>query len=276
MAKKQVVRLTFQERLNNIKLLKRDSSRVDELVLRHAWSEEQAIWFVKMHKLLNDNDGTMDGRWLWDVLEVDEAFTQWIQRQLENIDAIEDKDFFRLNGKTSEQGGRPTNEYTLTTECAKHICMTVGVTPRTNANTKANSKQVRDYFILAEKLAFDERSWNSVRKDAKQLKKDMDSAYFEAYIDKHKRKPDSENFAKVQDDLYVIVFDMHTKEIKHLLGLKQSDPIPSWVLEKHNEAICFVYMKLIGLFEMGIIEQDVYRDAVVKSFDKKFGGVIEI
>ena len=219
MAKKQVVRLTFQERLNNIKLLKRDSSRVDELVLRHAWSEEQAIWFVKMHKLLNDNDGSMDGRWLWDVLEVEKAFSTWIQTQLENVDAIEGKDYSvsfkgnvnftqdEIKNMSSQQRSRHsiTTEYKLTTECAKHICMTVGATPHTNANTKANSKQVRDYFILAEKLAFDERSWNSVRKDAKQLKKDMDSAYFEAYIDKHKRKPDSENFAKVQDDLYVIV-----------------------------------------------------------------------
>ena len=107
----------------------------------------------------------VDGRELHEVLKVEKAFTTWIQTQLENIDAIEGEEYcisFKGNAQfTQEQLKEMTTqqcsaygvtvEYILTLDTAKEICMVVGVAPRTNAETKALSKQVRKYFIECEK-----------------------------------------------------------------------------------------------------------------------------
>ena len=93
----------------------------------------------------------VSGRELHEALKVQQDFTDWIKKQLNNVDAIEGEESTLLKGKTSEQGGRPTTEYILTMDIAKEICMCVGVSPRTNEETKRLSKQVRKYFIECEK-----------------------------------------------------------------------------------------------------------------------------
>ena len=107
--------------------------------------------------LKQDNNGriVVDGRELHDFLLVQQAFTDWIKKQIESIGAIEGREFFFLKGKTSEIGGRPSTEYQLTVELAKEICMVAGVAPRANKETKELSKKARQYFIQVEKY------WNS-------------------------------------------------------------------------------------------------------------------
>ena len=93
----------------------------------------------------------VSARELHEGLKVQQDFSDWIKKQLTNVDAIENTDFSLLKGKTSEVGGRPSLEYILTVDIAKEICMVVGVSPRTNAETKVLSKQFRRYFIECEK-----------------------------------------------------------------------------------------------------------------------------
>lgn len=88
-------------------------------------------------------------------LKVEEQFTKWIVRQLESVDAIENIDFTLVS--VQKLTNNPKNPYTtitdyiLTIDVAKEICMVVGVSPRTNSETKALSKQFRKYFIDCEK-----------------------------------------------------------------------------------------------------------------------------
>ena len=107
--------------------------------------------------LKQDNNGriVVDGRELHDFLLVQQDFSNWIKKQVENIGAIEGKEFSLLKAKTSEMGGRPCIEYQLTVELAKEICMVAGVAPRANKETKELSKKARQYFIQVEKY------WNS-------------------------------------------------------------------------------------------------------------------
>ena len=91
----------------------------------------------------------VSARELHEGLKVQQDFSDWIKKQLDNVNAIEEIDFTLLKGKSS--GGRPSTEYILTTDIAKEICMVVGVAPRTNPETKELSKQFRIYFIEAEK-----------------------------------------------------------------------------------------------------------------------------
>ena len=79
-------------------------------------------------------------------------FTHWIEKQLENVDAVENIDFTRFVFK-NEGNNASINDYILTVEIAKEICMVVGVSPRTNEETRNLSKQFRKYFIECEKIA---------------------------------------------------------------------------------------------------------------------------
>ena len=51
------------------------------------------------------------------ILKVEKAFSTWIKKQLENIDAIENIDFFPL--KEESNGGRPFIEYIIKLETAR-------------------------------------------------------------------------------------------------------------------------------------------------------------
>lgn len=92
----------------------------------------------------------VDGRELWEGLEVEKDFSDWIKSNLENVDAAEGIDFSTLKGKTSEQGGRPAIEYILNLEIAKEICLVAGASPRANKELKRNSKNYRKYLIAVE------------------------------------------------------------------------------------------------------------------------------
>ena len=92
----------------------------------------------------------VSARELHEKLKVQQDFTDWIKKQLESVDAIENADFTRFPFK--REGNNATLvEYAITVEIAKEICMVVGVSPRTNEETKALSKKFRRYFIECEK-----------------------------------------------------------------------------------------------------------------------------
>ena len=308
----------FQQRLDEMQLKKRDLNRIDELVLRYGFTDEKAEEFVKIHKLLNDTHGIMDGRTLWAILEVTDNFTQWMPRQLANIGATEVELYdlynhdthitdenkfysvmFKLNAKNSVEfkPNAPftqdemknmssqqrsahgiTTEYTLTNETAKHICMAIGYAPRTNANTKEISNTIRDYFIISEKLAFQEDKWTCTRQDARALKIKMDNAYIKAYKQQFGKVPTDYDMATVQNNVYKVVFgdDATASNLKKYLGVTDDEPVLNWVQQRHNEAICFVYSKFTSYFKIGQLDASIYVEIAIDEFDDEFGGVVEL
>ena len=84
---------------------------------------------------------TVNARDLHKALGVGRQFTHWIKEQLE--DFKENQDFIIFSQKRLKMGkGRPTQDYALTLDCAKHICM---------MSRCEKGKQLRQYFIEAEK-----------------------------------------------------------------------------------------------------------------------------
>ncbi|MCK3757152.1 antA/AntB antirepressor family protein, partial [Clostridioides difficile] len=81
----------------------------------------------------------VNGRELWEGLGVKQQFSDWIETNLKNVDANKNE-FYILKGKTSKQGGRPTDEYIIKLEIAKEICLVAGASPRANKELKRNSK----------------------------------------------------------------------------------------------------------------------------------------
>lgn len=92
----------------------------------------------------------VSARELHEGLKVQQDFSDWIKKQLINVDAVENTDFSCFPFK--REGNNATLiEYVLTIDIAKEICMVVGIAPRTNEETRKLSKQYRRYFIECEK-----------------------------------------------------------------------------------------------------------------------------
>jgi phage anti-repressor protein len=76
----------------------------------------------------NESD-TVDARELHGKLGVQKKFADWIKSQVNRAGLVRGHDFavFPLKGNNpSGMSGRPTNEYYLTLDAAKHIAMVSG------------------------------------------------------------------------------------------------------------------------------------------------------
>lgn len=110
----------------------------------------------------------VSGRELYEKLKVKQDFTDWMKKQLDFVDAVESQDYqitwyknddplkevVEFNGSSKSMSRRGfMQEYTLTLNIAKEICMIVGAASRTNEETRRLSKQVRKYFLKCEEIA---------------------------------------------------------------------------------------------------------------------------
>ena len=86
---------------------------------------------------------TVSARELHEFLESKRQFADWIKAKLERLRLIENKDFVSIS-QTCEKpsGGRPTSEYFITLDVAKHIAMM--------ENTDRGF-EAREYFIECER-----------------------------------------------------------------------------------------------------------------------------
>lgn len=85
----------------------------------------------------------VDARELHERLCVLEQFNHWIERRLEETMALESTDYGVLVEKNQNPlGGRPSKEYVLTLDIAKHIAM---------LERTETGKKIRQYFIEVEK-----------------------------------------------------------------------------------------------------------------------------
>lgn len=93
----------------------------------------------------------IDGRELYNNLPISRStkFSDWIKDNLNNVDAIENIDFFQYKTK-NPKGGRPRIEYILKLDIAKEICMITGANPNANEELRRISKAYRKYFIELE------------------------------------------------------------------------------------------------------------------------------
>ena len=118
-----------------------------------------------------DGNQTVSARELYEKIGYnpkDNNFTHWARVQLENVDAIEGKDFtsywykksdvfknvVEFTGNVNKMTANGNEiDYEITVEIAKEICMVVGANPRANKEVKAKSKEIRKYFIECERIA---------------------------------------------------------------------------------------------------------------------------
>ncbi len=93
-----------------------------------------------------NNEQAVSARELHEKLGIRKDFTDWFKYQIEKLGLREGFEFTPILGKTSEQGGRPSADYAVPLDIAKHICMISG---------GEQAHVIREYFIAVE------RAWNS-------------------------------------------------------------------------------------------------------------------
>lgn len=86
----------------------------------------------------------VSSRELHEKLGINKDFTSWFKYQVDKLGLLEEKDFSPILGEST--GGRPSVDYLVPLDIAKHLCMVSG-------GNKA--WRIRDYFIEVEK------NWNS-------------------------------------------------------------------------------------------------------------------
>ena len=91
---------------------------------------------------------TVNARELHAFLDVKKDFSTWIKKQIERARLIEGRDFIVITGSPKKGNGefnpKPSVEYHLTIEAAKHIAMMSGCD---------KGFEVRDYFLECERIA---------------------------------------------------------------------------------------------------------------------------
>ena len=71
-----------------------------------------------------NKDGLVDARQLHTQLEIKTRFNDWFRRAIEICALEEGKEFYSNLSKTStDKGGRPTTEYSLTIDASKEVCI---------------------------------------------------------------------------------------------------------------------------------------------------------
>lgn len=93
-----------------------------------------------------DNDELfIDARQLWEFLEIETVFANWITRRIDQYSFREGKDFFpNLEKNKGGAQGRNSKEYSLTPHMTKELCM---------VENNEKGKQARIYFIAIEERA---------------------------------------------------------------------------------------------------------------------------
>lgn len=179
----------------------------------------------KLPILLNDGKSWINGKTLWEYLHVKDKYTQWIKRQIEDADLLENIDFrfFTSNRKTSKLGGRPTINYEITVDSAKNIAMIAGVKGgRTSKELKHCSKLARHYFIYMEEALRENFYYDEVRNSEREGFNIMCEALDEFLQETKQRQLDKWDRIFESNAINIIATGFEAKDIRDYIGCKDS------------------------------------------------------
>lgn len=241
--------------------LKKGFFKRDELELYGFGKNEVEvvqIYQKNFPELLQDVDGfVIDARPLWTSLgEPQGKFANWSKRKIVGKGFVENVDYvgFHKTVKATGRGNKTTDEYMLTVDTAKNICMM--------ENTDAG-RLIRRYFIIIEKAFRNRIEWNFDRDDTITLHTKLKHALIvhRQKLISHKNFPKFANnnqFIAESCMLNEVIIGMSSKEYKQLNGLSKNDAIRNHFTEEQLEyyaALQEYDADLISLQYMYDIEQ---------------------
>lgn len=245
------------------------------LVNKLGYTKVQADWYLKMATMIKvEDDGTVDGRKLHEVLGGKRQFADWIKQRIEKYGFVENVDYVCISQKCETQrkngqrGITVTTEYKLTVNMAKELSM---------IENNEQGKEFRKYFIMSEEIAHKAIAWEDKRDDNIKAHEELTATFKREFMDKHNgRQPQGWLYGQLQNDVYWIVFGVDANSMKEVLEIKHYESIPNNVVQQIDEALTWTYNRMQMLIEMGMVDEREERtNKVAEMFDKKFGGIIE-
>lgn len=234
--------------------------------------------YQKKLPILVDNDDTdgfcINARDLWKQLgEPQGKFADWIKRKLINKKSKNgallfqgDKDyqgFSQLREKPT--GGRPTQEYSLTIDCAKHLSLMES----TDAGILC-----RNYFILMESAVKRNAEWELIRYPLRQGYKQMQKALDEYMQRMVQRNADDWDYRFEADALNVIATGFKAQEIRLFVGCQDTKTRDS-LTATYNEYLLKLQELNIIYLGMNLNRYERYK-MLKQSFDILFPNAVPI
>lgn len=149
----------------------------------------------------SENGQAVSARELHEKLGIQKHFTQWWDNQMNMLQLTEEKDFLTL--RLESTGGRPSTDYIIPIDIAKHLAMMSG---------GENAHKIREYFIQVEK------AWNSpemvMARSLKFAAKQLESYQKEVAL----LKPKAEFFDQVADSKTAIEIGEAAKVLNMGIG----------------------------------------------------------
>lgn len=152
----------------------KDGSFTKEELIQYGLSDDDIFTILEYQALLpvlqEENENWISAKLLHTQLKVGKDFSEWIKKQIDDMDLQEPIDYKfdspSKGNQTTRGGDRRSIDYFLKVSTAKEIAMVAGSKGgRTSKELKEMSRLVRKYFIIIEKAFKNRAKWNHNRKN---------------------------------------------------------------------------------------------------------------
>lgn len=225
---------------------------------------------IPLLSLNNSEKFSIDARLLHKQLNVKKKFATWIKSNLN--DYKEGEDFITSSPQgTGNNKGRFSNEteYILTLDLAKEIAMYTGRSSKASKELKETSRMVRKYFILMERIVYDNKEWLAIRDPEKEEYKRMCEEVNSWCIRLWHRKAYRSDYAVEADMLNVIISGKTSQQLKSEYHVSSYDLIRDYLKREHNEELLFLEKQnqVLLRMDMGFSER---KSMLQKMYESTF------
>lgn len=223
----------------------------------------------KLPILTKSNDEYIDCKYLYTELCVSKDYTSWIKQMFESMD-VDKSEYILTYTYVGERKNIKKSIYEIKVSLAKEIAMVAGVKGgRTSKELKKNSKIVRKYFILMERLVKANQDWWTSRNVERTNYKPLCESLSNSIHRQCGRCGDKYDFAREANILNIISTGSNAQEIRNYLNI-QSNELTRDSLEKdYNEKLSFLQdqdILLLGM-DMPIVDRVKF---LINLFDIKY------
>ena len=237
-------------------------------------TKEEAEFYIEMAQLIPvEDDGAVSGHKLHEVLGVKSRFNDWIKNRIKKYQFEENVDYTCLTKtlvtqtKDGKRGESKYTDYILGSNMAKELCM---------IENNETGRDFRRYFILNERIVKEVLAWEEERNENKLACKTMKEVFKQMHLEEYSKEPTPKDYANLQNEAYIVTFNMTAKELKDALNIKYHNVVPDWVEEQINKALDFSYERLTYLLEDGVLDGDERIKRASKMFDRKYGAHLTV
>lgn len=191
-----------------------------------------------------DDEGYTTAKKLYDWLELDPShYARWIKENITENPFAEEEEYSPFKAKTSNKGGRPTEDYKVTASLAKRISM---------ADKSERGEQARNYFIGCEQALVR----IAEQKHKTEIERAKGIAVRQALTKAIQQSGENERmhnhaYSAYTDLIYRTVFGKNAKQLREEYGIAKQDNLRDSFSQEELAKIKSVEMVVSGLMDCG-------------------------